>query len=120
MQSGKRGYFLELSARLRPGAPAEHPRAGCRFLNAVRRGELLVSGGDDRRGRTRVAAATGAIAPGASRSRRRDLRIAALAWLRPAAGPAAQEAQAPLARPHLLYRGPAHARHHRVSLRYSG
>src|SRR5262245_10736110 len=76
---------------------------------------LRISGGDDRRGRTRVAAATGALATGASRSRRRDLRLAALARLRPAAGATAQEAQASAARPHLPYSGAANARHHRVS-----
>jgi hypothetical protein len=39
----------------------------------------VFGGGDDQRGRTRVAGATGALAAGASRPRRRDLRIAALA-----------------------------------------
>src|SRR5262245_53763075 len=86
---GQTGILSRAFGAAQARAPGGAPKAGCRFPNAVRRGELLVSGGDDRRGRTRVAAATGAIAPGASRSRRRDLRIAALAWLRPVAGPAA-------------------------------
>src|SRR5215510_12204187 len=70
------------------------------------------SGGDDQRGRTRVAGATGALAAGAPRPRCRDLRLAALAGFRSAAGSAVEEAQAPPARPHFLYRGPAHPRHY--------
>src|SRR5215831_8039790 len=42
----------------------------------------------------------------------RDLRLAALAGFRSAAGSAVEEAQAPPARPHFLYRGPAHPRHY--------
>src|SRR5205085_11132250 len=72
------------------------------------------SGGDDQRGRTRVAGATGAVAAGAPRPRRRDLGLAGDARLRPAAGAAPQKAQALPARPYFLYRGPAYARHHRV------
>src|SRR5262249_2590159 len=70
------------------------------------------SGGDDQRGRTRVAGATGALAAGAPRPRCRDLRLAALAGFRSAAGSAVEEPQAPPARPHFLYRGPAHPRHY--------
>src|SRR5262245_59451034 len=70
------------------------------------------SGGDDQRRRTRVAGATGALAAGAPRPRCRDLRLAALAGLGSAAGSAIEEAQAPPARPHFLYRGPAHPRHY--------
>src|SRR5262249_38440101 len=70
------------------------------------------SGGDDQRRRTRVAGATGALAAGAPRPRCRDLRLAALAGLRSAAGSAIEEAQAPPARPHFLYRGPTHPRHY--------
>src|SRR5215510_10085785 len=70
------------------------------------------SGGDDQRRRTRVAGATGALAAGAPRPRCRDLRLAAFAGFGSAAGSAIEEAQAPPARPHFLYRGPAHPRHY--------
>src|SRR5262249_56019704 len=62
--------------------------------------------------RTRVAGATGALASGDPRPRCRDPRLAALAGFRSAAGSAVEEAQAPPARPHFLYRGPAHPRHY--------
>src|SRR5262249_4473442 len=52
------------------------------------------------------------LAAGAPRPRCRDLRLAALAGLRSAAGSAIEEAQAPPARPHFLYRGPTHPRHY--------
>ncbi len=71
-------------------------------------------GGNDKRGRTRVAGATGALAAGTSRPRRRDLRTAALAGVGCAASPALKEAQALPARSYLPYRGPADPRHHRV------
>src|SRR5262245_19565118 len=75
------------------------------------------SGGGDQRRRTRVAGATGALAAGAPRPRCRDLRLAAVAGFRSAAGSAVEEAQAPPARPHFLYRGPAHPRHYCLSAR---
>src|ERR671931_2008394 len=89
-----------------------------RVPRALRRPSI--SGGDDQRGRTRVAGATGALAAGASRSRCRDLRPAALAGLRSVAGSATEEAQARPARPHFLYRGPAYARHYRLAVASMG
>src|SRR5262249_19529317 len=53
---GQTGILSRAFGAAQARTRAEHPKAGCRFPNAVRRGELLVSGGDDRRGRTRVAA----------------------------------------------------------------
>src|SRR6266511_3660070 len=47
---------------------------------------------------------------------RRDLRPAALAGLRSVAGSATEKAQARPARPHFLYRGPAHPRHYCVAV----
>src|SRR5262249_19526359 len=124
-------------ARDRPGAgPRGHGRQSpmwvvvsvrkARYLKPVRTQSPCVlralcagpsfSGGNDQRRRTRVARATGALAAGAPRPRRRDLRLAAFAGVRPAAGSAAQEAQALPARPHFPYRGPAHPRHYCLRL----
>ena len=86
------------------------PRCG-----QVRSG-LQTSGGHDKRGRTRVAGATGTAAAGASRPGRRYLGSTVRARLRPYPGSTPQEAQACPARSHLPYRGPAHARHHRVRI----
>src|SRR5262249_55983067 len=75
------------------------------------------SGGDDQRRRTRVAGATGALAAGAPRPRCRDLRLAAVAGFRSAAGSAGEEAKPPPARPLFLYRGPAPPRNFCLSAR---
>src|SRR5262249_35404864 len=100
-----------------PRSQRKTPAGG---LNAVGQTAIIFTcvfgGGDDQRGRTRVAGATGALAAGASRSGCRDLRIEAFAGLRCAASAATQEAQALPARPHFPHRGPAHAGHYRVTL----
>src|SRR5262249_14636880 len=77
-----------------------------------------ISGGDDQRRGTRVAGATGALAAGASRSRCRDLRLAALAGLRSVASPAPKKAQTHPARSDFLHRGPTHSRHYCLRPRF--
>src|SRR5262249_3100663 len=71
--------------------------------------------GNDQRRRTRVAGATGAAAARAPRPRCGNFRAADRAGFRQTAGAAAQEAQAPSARPHHLHRGPAHAGYYRLA-----
>src|SRR5262249_61176461 len=77
-----------------------------------------ISGGDDQRRGTRVAGATGALAAGASRSRCRDLRLAALAGVRSVASPAPKKAQTHPARSDFLHRGPTHSGHYCLGSRF--
>src|SRR5262245_29485197 len=74
-----------------------------------------ISGGDDRRGRTRVAGAAGAPATGTPRSRCGNRSLGDLARIRPNPGTEAQEAQTDPARQNPSYRGSAHPRYHRVA-----
>src|SRR5580700_4196260 len=74
------------------------------------------SGGNDPRGRTRLAGAIGAPAGGAPRPRHRHRGAPGGAGIGPAPDPAAEKAQALSAGPYFLHRRSAHARHHRVTL----
>src|SRR5262245_9748378 len=74
-----------------------------------------ISGGDDQRGRTRVAGAAGAPATGTPRSRCGYRSLGDLARIRPYSGTAAQKTQTDPARQDSPYRGSAHPRYHRVA-----
>src|SRR5262249_9028128 len=74
-----------------------------------------ISGGDDQRGRTRVAGAAGAPATGTPRSRCGYRSLGNLARFRSDPGPKAQKAQADPARQNPPDRGSAHPRYHRVA-----
>src|SRR5512139_976065 len=79
-----------------------------------------ISGGDERRGRTRVAGAAGAPATGTPRSRCGYRCLGDLAGFRPHSGAAAEKAQAGPARQNPPHRGSAYPRHYRVAVTAAG